>query len=290
MLRHGPAHPVCLTAVGLLLVNDHVLKSAFPSALTGKLSDFAWMVVCPVLIAAILSALRLPDRLARIVALSVAVLSFVLLQLYPPLGEAWIGVFGGAHVPDPTDLIALPAVLLAPLCWRPTTPRSYAAPLAFAACMATSYPEDIRDPCDGETDWDPNRPLLLSWGYSGAGVPVDTPSFTESVSLTGPDGAVPFAVAQGDWGVVLLCPLGGLAPETEYTWDIGEFADKSTNQATVPYFSHQGAWTFTTAAEAEWPLIEDAAGCLVDETADYRAGGGCWDTGAPDTGDTGGAR
>jgi len=284
MLRHGPAHPVCLLSVGLLLVNDHILKSAFPSALTGKLSDIAWMIVCPVLLAALLSIVRVPDRAARVTALSAAVLSFILLQLYPPLGEAWIGIFGGAHVPDSTDLIALPAVLLAPLCWRPTTPRRYATPLAFLACMATSYPEDIRDPCDGETNWDPNRPLLLDWGYAGAGVPLDTPSFIESVALTGPDGAVPFAVTQGDGGMVLLCPLGGLAPETEYTWDIGAFADKSVNQATIPEFSQQGAWTFTTAADAAWPLIAADADCVVDATADYRRGGSCGDTGTPDSG------
>ncbi len=279
-MRNGPAHPICLAAVGLLLVNDHILKSTYPSALTGKLSDLAWMVVCPVLLAALLVRLRVPEPAARIGALSVAVGSFVLLQLYPPLGEAWIGLLGGSHVPDPTDLIALPAALLAPLCWRPTRPWLPALPLALLACMATSYPDDIRDPCDGEADWDPNRPLMLAWGYSGAGVPVDTPSFTEAISLTGPDGAVPFAAAQGDWGMVLLCPLGGLEPETTYTWSVGEFEDKSTNQATVPGFSLGGTWTFTTAAEAQWPRIEAAADCAVDETADYRAGAGCQDTGS----------
>jgi hypothetical protein len=33
-------HPLTLASIGLLLLNDHVLKTATPSALTGKLSDF----------------------------------------------------------------------------------------------------------------------------------------------------------------------------------------------------------------------------------------------------------
>ena len=282
MLRHGPAHPLCLAAIGLLLVNDHILKAAYPGWLTGKLSDFAWMIVFPVLLAALLSLIRLPDRAARIAALSIAVVSFVILQLYPPLGEAWISVFGGAHVPDPADLIALPAVLLAPLCWRPTAPKRLALPLAIVACMATSYPSDQRAPCDGESDWDPNRPLVLEWGYSGAGIPVDTPSFTEAITLTDAEGtAVAFAATQGERGLVLLCPLGGLSPGSDYTWTIAEFEDKSVNQAAVPWFSIGDTWTFHTAAEASWPLIGTEDDCQYDENTEYIDRFGCYgDTGA----------
>lgn len=265
------------------MVNDHILKTAYPGWLTGKLSDFAWMVVCPVLIAALLSLLRLPDRLARPAAVVIAVGSFIALQLYPPLGEAWIGVFGGAHVPDPADLMALPAVLLAPLCWRPAPPRVWATPLAFLACMATSYPEDERQPCDGETDWDPNRPLVLEWGYSGSGIPVDTPAFTESIRLVDASGTpVALAAVEGDYGLVLLCPLGGLEPDADYTWSLDPVEDKSTNQAAVPGFGLMGSWTFHTADAAQWPLIATEDDCMVEPSTAYFDRFACFssDTGA----------
>ena len=259
--------------MGLLLVNDHVLKAAYPGWLTGKLSDFAWMVVCPVLIAALLSHLRLPARIARPTALLIAIGSFIALQLYPPLGEAWIGVLGGAHVPDPADLIALPAAALAPLCWRPTPPRVWATPLAFLACMATSYPADERQPCDGESSWDPNRPLVLDWSHGGHGIPIDTPAFTEAISLIDASGGdVPLAAVEGGSGLVLLCPLGGLEPDADYTWSIEPFEDKSTNQATVPGFGQQGRWTFHTAETADtaqWPLIATEDDCTITPGTSY---------------------
>ncbi|MCC6617494.1 MAG: hypothetical protein IT341_00485 [Chloroflexi bacterium] len=37
----GLLHPVVLGAIGLLLLNDHVLKTTTPGFVTGKLSDFA---------------------------------------------------------------------------------------------------------------------------------------------------------------------------------------------------------------------------------------------------------
>ena len=49
-------HPVPLASLGLLLLNDLALKSLWPSAwTTGKLSDFAWMVFAPPLLAYLLS-------------------------------------------------------------------------------------------------------------------------------------------------------------------------------------------------------------------------------------------
>ena len=45
-------HPVTLGAVALLLVNDWLLKPLWQSDwTTGKLSDFAWMVFAPPLLA-----------------------------------------------------------------------------------------------------------------------------------------------------------------------------------------------------------------------------------------------
>ena len=63
-VNHAPAlrparallHPLWLVSLGLLVLNDHVLKGAslLPAPLTGKLSDFAGLVVAPVLLAAVL--------------------------------------------------------------------------------------------------------------------------------------------------------------------------------------------------------------------------------------------
>src|SRR3972149_6580371 len=44
----GP--PASLGAVALLLLNDHFLKQAYPSILTGKLSDFAGLFFFPFLL------------------------------------------------------------------------------------------------------------------------------------------------------------------------------------------------------------------------------------------------
>ena len=52
LLLNRPARrPVSrLLAIGLLVLNDHVLKDAFHNALTGKLSDFAGMAFFPLLL------------------------------------------------------------------------------------------------------------------------------------------------------------------------------------------------------------------------------------------------
>jgi hypothetical protein len=50
-----PRHPLVWTAFVLLLLNDHVLKGSglLPGDVTGKLSDFAWLIVAPAFAAAL---------------------------------------------------------------------------------------------------------------------------------------------------------------------------------------------------------------------------------------------
>ena len=43
-------HPLALASLALWIANDHWLKLALPGALTGKLSDAAGLVVCPLLL------------------------------------------------------------------------------------------------------------------------------------------------------------------------------------------------------------------------------------------------
>ena len=56
-LGHALSHPVALAAVVVLLLNDHVLKAKYPGFITGKLSDFAGMIVAPLFVVAIIDAL-----------------------------------------------------------------------------------------------------------------------------------------------------------------------------------------------------------------------------------------
>ena len=52
-------HPAVLGSVALLVLNDHLLKQAYPGWLTGKLSDVSGLVFFPVLLAMLLGwALR----------------------------------------------------------------------------------------------------------------------------------------------------------------------------------------------------------------------------------------
>jgi hypothetical protein len=51
-------HPLALTAVVLLLLNDHTLKPAAPGIVTGKVSDFAGLVFFPLLLVALVELVR----------------------------------------------------------------------------------------------------------------------------------------------------------------------------------------------------------------------------------------
>jgi hypothetical protein len=135
----------------VLVLNDHVLKGAslLPGAVTGKLSDFAGLIVAPVLAVALVRA-RTPR--ARAACFAAIALPFVLMNLWPAVARAVEGVTAYARVGwrvwcDPTDLVALVAL---PIAWRivsrarlpqaaPVLARSAAA-VGALACIATSAP------------------------------------------------------------------------------------------------------------------------------------------------------
>jgi hypothetical protein len=106
--------PPWLLALALLLANDHWLKGAglIPELLTGKLSDFAGMIVAPVLLAVVLGV-----RTRRALAgCHVAVgLVFAGIQLSPGFAALWTAATGLLGYPwaitcDPSDLLALPCL------------------------------------------------------------------------------------------------------------------------------------------------------------------------------------
>jgi hypothetical protein len=158
------AHPATITALGLLLVNDHLLRRLWPSWLTGKLGDVAWLFVAPLALAVIISALagRLPlsrsarERLVLVAAWGSVGAVFVLAKTVPAT-HTWVvaaagRVFGfpvGWRL-DPTDLLALPALLLSGWWWlqseaglAPVPRRGWVLlPLAALLTMANSPAPD----------------------------------------------------------------------------------------------------------------------------------------------------
>jgi outer membrane protein assembly factor BamB len=146
-------HPAWWIALVVLVVNDHALKGAglLPAAITGKLSDFAGLIVAPIVLAALCRARSRRGAAAAVVAVGVW---FALVKALPPAAAAWEQLTALAGVPwrlvaDPTDLIALPMawvgwrLLLATASEeapRPATTLERALAMAGAvACMATSY-------------------------------------------------------------------------------------------------------------------------------------------------------
>lgn len=151
-MRRSPApgsallHPVTLTALVTLALNDHVLKRVCPGVVTGKLSDFAGVVLLPVFLHALveltaahvqrrpLSAAASDRWLLRCVVVSL--LAFALPEVSPAAELAYRYGLGGARWPfralaalltghalphvhpvrataDVTDLLAVPMGMVA---------------------------------------------------------------------------------------------------------------------------------------------------------------------------------
>ena len=113
------AHPAYWVALATLLLNDHVLKGSglLPAVLTGKLSDFAGLIVAPVLACA---AFGVRSHAVRAAWLALIALGFSAIKLSPMLAVAAGAVLTALGVRsyiwcDPTDLIALSVL---PITWR----------------------------------------------------------------------------------------------------------------------------------------------------------------------------
>lgn len=130
-------HPTALSAAALLWLNDHVLKAAYPCWLTGKLSDFAGLMMFPLLLVSLLelasAAVRVRFRAhARAVGVAALLtgLVFSSIKLHTGAADAYRAFFGWRwqterallgrrpaiiqvqHAMDASDLIALPALLV----------------------------------------------------------------------------------------------------------------------------------------------------------------------------------
>lgn len=153
-------HPITVAALVVLLINDHVVKSAYPGWITGKLSDIAGLVVAPALLASLVTILarRAPAEKVAFVAVAVVAAGFVVVKAFPAAAAvasaAWSVVAGPSLVlADLTDLLALPALGGAWLAWtrarhRPAPGRvaravrvAVVAPVALAGVVATAKAE-----------------------------------------------------------------------------------------------------------------------------------------------------
>ncbi len=211
-------HPLWVGSLVLLVVNDHLLKGAavLPAVVTGKLSDVAGLIVAPALLASFLPG----TRRARIAAHVAVAVVFAALQLAPGLAAAWDASFAAVGVPwrtvpDPTDLLALPVLLLS---WWMMESSDRAVRLArgesapwlqaagLAACIATGPGPG------GETEW----PTLPELEYQVALVNDGEEVLTVLTRELLPDVAVDCARLRGDSpGELLADGVFGVAVEWE---------------------------------------------------------------------------
>jgi len=149
--------PLFLLALFLLALNDHVLKSAAPGVITGKLSDVAGLAVAPVLAVSLgeLFGASSTDQQSRIRQLAfwalATALGFSAIELWEPAARAYSHLLGAVqslprvlvawsardtlvwavarHVADPADLLTLPfcAAGLARVALRKRAPMSECA-------------------------------------------------------------------------------------------------------------------------------------------------------------------
>jgi hypothetical protein len=142
---------LCAAAVAVLLINDRILKYAWPGVITGKLSDFAGLFALGVLAGSLV-----PSRAGRICA----AIGIAFVAWKSPLADPFIALWNAhspfqlARVKDWTDLIALTVLpFAARVRIAPRRMREYAfasvlstvAVVAFAATSVERYQITVPD-------------------------------------------------------------------------------------------------------------------------------------------------
>lgn len=148
-------NPVALSALLILVVNDHIAKQRLDNAVTGKLSDFAGLVLFPLVVVTVAEATRwvfvrshwpLTTRWLS-AAVAGTGLAFALTKTWAPMGSIYRLLYSTAQWPlrtiadavapgassssssiqlvrDPTDLVALVALVIAWLAGRRVMKRA----------------------------------------------------------------------------------------------------------------------------------------------------------------------
>lgn len=128
------SRPLSLIAIGTLLINDHFLRLYFPSWLTGKIGDLAWLYFSPFVLGAVLalifpSFLRSKKILIPAIAFGSILSVFALANISAGFNRSLVQFIsdlfqmGFRITRDPTDLLALPALGLAGLHWIRFEPK-----------------------------------------------------------------------------------------------------------------------------------------------------------------------
>ncbi|MFC6022296.1 hypothetical protein ACFP2T_39830 [Plantactinospora solaniradicis] len=158
-------HPVTVLAIVALVVNDHLLKAEYPGLVTGKLSDFAGLLVAAPLLATVVAGLapRLPGTPVALASIGVTGLAFTAVKATAGGAAAASAVWSGFTGPsvilaDRTDLAALPMLAVGGWVWtrarrHPATRRAVrrfgalvllpGAVLAVVATSAPFYPDAV---------------------------------------------------------------------------------------------------------------------------------------------------
>lgn len=111
-------HPVWWIALAILLVNDLALKrSNLAGTVTGKLSDFAGLIVAPVLVAAIA---RPKTRAGRLAALGSVAVPFIAIKVSEEAASLLVSAASlcGLRWRIWSDWTDLAALVVLPLAWR----------------------------------------------------------------------------------------------------------------------------------------------------------------------------
>jgi hypothetical protein len=119
-------HPVAITIAGMLLLNALVLQRTIPSWWTGKVGDFVWVAVVSLLVNASLAVIfpLTGEKHRHVFSLVVVGGFFILMKTSPwmnqAVSESFRVVTGSPAklVLDPTDLLALPGLLIAWWIWE----------------------------------------------------------------------------------------------------------------------------------------------------------------------------
>lgn len=111
-------HPVSLAAIALLIVNDFVLKAAWPGVVTGKLSDFAGLVFFPLLLAIPLGRVVRSRTATIAIAIGITGTWFAAMKVSSFAAAATeslveIVLSASTIIVDPTDLLALVSLVVA---------------------------------------------------------------------------------------------------------------------------------------------------------------------------------
>lgn len=226
----GLLHPAWLASLVVLALNDHLLKGSglLPGVLTGKLSDFAGLVVAPLLLAALLRVQSVRGWVACHVAVGAV---FSAIQLSAVAADGWSALMGVCGFPwvitrDPTDLLTLPALAASRWGFLPVMRRTAAANARRAAeagvatvglllCAATS--DDSSDDCcdtfTSDTDTSTDTSTDTDSTTDGWGEDPSLPPLTADVYLsnvTGQDVVVRLRALRPE--VMLDCDTVAEAP------------------------------------------------------------------------------